>query len=84
MFVLITLAASGRTELKMENQNIKCKVVDCGNGMFGISIESVCISVVEYRYLTCNKERIDSLVEKINRLEVSPIHIEDIIDDFLE
>ena len=68
----------------MKNLDVKCKALDCGNGMFGISIENVCISVTEYRYLTCNKEQIDALVDKINRLDVSPIHIEDIIDDFLE
>ena len=68
----------------MKNQGVKCKVIDCKNGMFGISVESLCVSEKEYRYLTCDRESVFELVEKINKLNVSPLHIEDIIDDFLE
>jgi hypothetical protein len=68
----------------MKSLNVKCKVIDCGNGMFGIAVENVCVSEKEYRYLTCDKEAISSLAVKINNCDVSPLHIEDIIDDFLE
>ena len=68
----------------MKSLDLKCKVIDCGNGMFGISIENVYVSEIEYRYLTCDRERIIALADKINKLDVSPIHIDDIIDDFLE
>jgi hypothetical protein len=68
----------------MKSLDVKCKVIDCGNGMFGISVENVCVSEKEYRYLTRNRELVQSLADKINGLDVSPLHIEDIIDDFLE
>lgn len=68
----------------MKNFDLKCKVIDCGNGMFGISIEKVSVSIKEYRYLTCNREALNALADKINRLDVSPVHVDDIIDDFLE
>lgn len=68
----------------MKSLSVKCTVIDCKNGMYGVSVESIYASKKEYKYLTCDRERINSLADKINRLEVSPLHIEDIIDDFLE
>ena len=52
--------------------------------MYGLLIETDEIRSKTFNYLTCDKEGLCALADKINRLDVSFTHIEDIIDDFLE
>ena len=68
----------------MTQLKVKCKIVDCKNGMLGLSFECEGETLRTYKYLTADKERLCSLADKINRFDVSLIHIEEIIDDFLE
>ncbi len=39
--------------------------------------------VASARDLTSDKSKINSLVDKCNRLELSPIHFYDVVEDFL-
>lgn len=68
----------------MIQSKLKCRVIDCGNGMFGVEIENEKTTLKVYKYITSRHDRILHLADAINRGEVSPLHIEDIIDDFLE
>lgn len=68
----------------MTQSKIKCRVIDCGNGMFGIAIENGKTVLKVYKYITSSYDRIQYLADVIDSGEVSSLHIEDIIDDFLE
>jgi hypothetical protein len=72
-----------RGELKMMCLKLKCQVIDCGNGSFGIRFLCGDILLREYKYVTRDREGLNDLSDKINRAGLSPIHIDDVLEDFL-
>ena len=52
-----------------------------GYGIALIDRESVTISAAHD--LSCSESEVDDLVRKCNRMKISPIHFQDIVDDFL-
>lgn len=62
---------------------LKSQVIDCGNGSFGIRFLYGSIILREYKYVTRDMEELNELSDKINRAGLSPIHIDDVLEDFL-
>ena len=68
---------------KMTTSGVKCEVFKCSNGHFGIYLTFGDGTRREYRYLTRDGELAADIADKINRLDVSPCHIDDVIEDLL-
>lgn len=62
--------------------SVSAKLIACEDGSFGISAE-IDGETVYYRRLCFERERVERLVRSINSGEVSRLHIDEIIDDFL-
>ncbi|MBQ3012091.1 MAG: hypothetical protein IJD74_00955 [Clostridia bacterium] len=61
---------------------ISAKITTCEDGSFGIVVEGE--EKTFYRSLCRDRAKVERLVRLINSGEVSRLHIDDIIEDFLE
>lgn len=52
-----------------------------GYGIVAVDSESKIVSAA--RDLSCNKDEVARLVEMCNGLELSPVHFQDVVEDFL-
>ena len=50
---------------------------------YGIRIVRNRLCVREIRDITCDRERLSSLIRDMNELLLDPIHVDEIIEDFL-
>lgn len=62
---------------------VSAKLTVCEDGSFGIVVESVDKKTF-YCGLSRDRNKVEQLVRLINDGEVSRLHIDDIIEDFLE
>lgn len=62
---------------------VNAKLAVCEDGSFGISVECDGENLF-YKSLGYDRDRVEQLVRRINDGEVSRLHIDDIIEDFLE
>ncbi|MBQ4091510.1 MAG: hypothetical protein IJC64_04260 [Clostridia bacterium] len=60
-----------------------CQVFECGNGSFGLSFVVGDLVLREYRYVSRDREMLVRFAQAVNRQDLSPIHIEDVIEDLL-
>lgn len=60
---------------------ISAKIEICDDGSFGIAVD--CGEKIFYRGLSRDREKVEALVRSINNGEVSRLHVDDIIEDFL-
>lgn len=61
---------------------IRAKIVTCEDGSFGIVVEGE--EKTFYSSLCRDRAKVERLVQLINSREVSRLHIDEIIEDFLE
>ena len=61
---------------------VSCQVTQNCNGEFGLAVITQ-DGVREYSSLTCDFEKINKLSDSINHSDVSALHIDDIIEDFI-
>ena len=78
----LTLDKEEMTMLKSD-WSVRAETVRLG-GEYSLRITNAYGKVKEYPGITSDRERLDSLVNKINGMQVSELHIDDIIEDFLE
>ena len=67
----------------MTKEKLKCQVFECGNGTYGIRISKGELVFCEYKYFASRLEPLLEFAERINESDLSPIHICDVIEDFL-
>ena len=75
----------------MKEQTIRYKIIEekctlenntyVGYGVSAVSVESDVICT--YHDVSTNKEELECLVEKCNKVGLSLVHLGDVIDDFL-
>ena len=63
--------------------SVRAETVRLG-GEYSLRITGADGHVKMYPGITSDLERLDSLAKKINDMQVSELHIDDIIEDFLE
>lgn len=63
--------------------SVSARLIVSKDGSFGISAE-LDGEILYYRELSRERERVERLVQLINGGEVSRLHIDEIIEDFLE
>lgn len=63
--------------------SVSARLIVSEDGSFGISAE-LDGEILYYRELSRERERVERLVQLINGGEVSRLHIDEIIEDFLE
>ncbi len=68
----------------MKPSKIQCRVVYGENGQLGISVFADNEINIVFDDLTGDFQRISKLCDTLNRLDVSAVHIDEIIEDFLE
>ncbi len=64
-------------------KGIKVEIISSRNGSFGLALYSSGKKYKEYSDITQDFEALLDFKNKINRANVSPLHIDDIIDDFI-
>ena len=67
----------------MKTSFLICKVIVDRDGGFGLSVTLTGGEVKNFYSLTNNRDEIEGLCERINRLEVSEHHLYEILEDFL-
>lgn len=65
----------------------KISADNCGYQAYGIAAfavhENYSQEIMHISDISTDKERLSLLIEKCNRLKVSPIHLKEIIEDFI-
>ena len=62
---------------------VRARVTEDVDGSFGLSLYFDNDEVRHIHDITRDGERIYDLCDKINRLGISPLHIDDVIEDFI-
>lgn len=60
-----------------------CTLEDTEHIIYGIALVDGSDLIESVNDLSCDKQRVERLVELCTRLELSPEHLPDVIDDFL-
>ena len=66
----------------MSKYKIKVKMTNCGDA-YGISITLPDGRIEVYSDVTQNRTAMQEFIEKVNRGNVSQVHIEELIEDFI-
>jgi hypothetical protein len=63
--------------------SMRCRVFDCGDGLLGLEMTFESGNRRVYKGLTSDEARLRELAQRIERLGVSELHADDIIEDFV-
>ena len=63
--------------------SVKCKVIRGNNGNFGIVFSVIDREIRTIHDISGDEELVKAISEAINRNDLSPIHIDDVIEDFI-
>lgn len=71
----------GSAQYRLAEETVKLEGNDCKT--FGIIVEQGKKEIAWIHDVSCVRERIELLVNRCNRLQPDPLHLFDVIEDFL-